>query len=537
MTGALPPDGPDPDGADPGAGDTAGTVPDGGPGVDPVRDRDPGVGAVRLEPTEVLSRVARRRRAQRPVPGRTSALVAVAAVVLGVGIVSALVPPPAPATAPAPSDGVSVAPVDARTSSFFCTTGAGADAGSGAAPTIVVTNSTDAVATGVETAVAASGGVPVRTSVVVPADGTVAVDPAAGLPSGASAATFAFVGGGVTGTAVVSGPQGWSTAPCATQVSPQWDFAGGSTTSGLLDLSLYDPTAAPTVVDVTFLTAGGTVLDPQAYQGLSLAPGEVTVETLGAYVQQQPVVATLVEATSGALVATELDQLAVPSGSGLALLAGTPGPSATWRFAQTAVVAGGRVVVDIANPGAGPVTAEVSAALPGAMVVPHRVAVPARTVLPYAVSSVAGWPLGSSYSLTVTASAPVVVGRVVVAPSGTPVPQAGLVGGTTVSSTTWLVVAPGAPGHPAAPRATLVRVAVQDPGPAPVDVTVRRLGGGATVATATVPGGGVTVFGYAVVGGLRPLVVAATGPVDVLMDGAPAGAPGIVSWPGFALGS
>ena len=98
-------------------------------------------------------------------------------------------------------------------------------------------------------------------------------------------------------------------------MAPQWDFAGGSTSSGLLDLSLYNPTAAQAVVDVSFLTPSGSVLEPQAYQGITLAPGQLEGAKLGDYVQNQAQVATLVQASSGDVVATELDELAVPSGA------------------------------------------------------------------------------------------------------------------------------------------------------------------------------------------------------------------------------
>jgi hypothetical protein len=357
--------------------------------------------------------VARRRTAQRPVAGRTAALVAAGVVLVGVGLVSTFAPTPQAAPATAPGDGVTIAPGDAHTSSVFCATGTGHDAGAGASDTIILTNSTRAPVTGVESTVAESGAAPVTTRVTVPARGTAAVLPATGLPAGGTASTFSFAGGGVTGTAVVAGPQGWSTSPCATQVASQWDFAGGSTASGLLDLSLYNPTAAPAVVDLSFLTTNGTVIQPQPYQGISVGPEGLVIEGLGAYVQNQPLVATLVQATSGAVVATELDQMVVSTGSGLALLAGTPGPSTSWRFAQTTAVQGGTVTLDVANPGMAPVTAHVSVGLPGATVVPHNLTIPGRTVSPLVVSSVAGWPLGSPYSLTVDAPSPIVVGRTV----------------------------------------------------------------------------------------------------------------------------
>ncbi len=524
-----------------GRGPTDGLDPDESEGEDgeavTAHGLDAADGPVRLEPTNALSRVARRRQALRPVPGRTAAVMTVAAVLLGVGAVSAWAPPPAAPSAPSSGDGASVAPVHAHASSFFCTTGAGADAGSGATSTIVLTNTTAAPAVGVETAVAAAGGTPVRTGVVLPAHGTGVVNPAAGLPAGGSAATFAFAAGGVTGTAVVSGAQGWSTAPCVTQVSSQWDFAGGSTANGLLDLSLYNPTAAPAVVDVTFLTAGGTVLDPQSYQGVSVGAGQVEIETLGAYVQSQSVVATLVQATSGAVVASELDRMAVPAGSGLALVTGTTGPSTTWRFAQTTAVPGGTVTLALANPGGTPVIAEVTASLPGATVLPHRVSVPARTVVPYAVSSIAGWPLGSPYALTVTASGPVIVGRTVVAPPGGAGPHAGIAHGTTGTASSWLVVGPGEQGLPSTAGGTIASVAVANPGSSSVSVAIRQLQGGALVATARVSAGGVAVFGPKQVGGLQPLLVTASGPVGVEMDAGPAAAPGVVSSTGFALGA
>ena len=65
------------------------------------------------------------------------------------------------------------------------------------------------------------------------------------------------------------------------------------------------------MVGVSFLTPAGSVLVPQAYQGITLAPGQLLVAQLGAYVQNQARVATLVQSASGDVVATELDRLAV----------------------------------------------------------------------------------------------------------------------------------------------------------------------------------------------------------------------------------
>ena len=489
-----------------------------------------------IPPGVIETRLARRRRALGPVAGRTTALVTAVLVVVGVGIISAAVPAPSPGVPVAAGDGALVAPTSASTSSLFCTTGAGFDAGSSATGVVVLTNLGRTAARGTMSVVQASGGAPVRSAVTVPARGSLDVTPAAGLPAGATAATFTF-GGGVSGAMVVAGPTGWSTAPCASSVSAEWDFVGGSTSTGSLDLSLYNPTAAQAVVDATFLTASDGVLVPQAYQGMTLAPGQLTVVGLGAYVQNQPVVATLVQASSGDVVATELDRMVVPSGSGLALVSGTPAPASTWRLAQTTAVSGGTVTLSVANPGAAPLTALVTVGLSSATVTPMRLPVPGHGVATFAASSVPGWPLGSPYSLTVTAPQPVVVGRTVAAPTSPVVPQGGLTGGTVTTASAWLVVGPGAPGAPLVPGAIIQTLAVTDPGTSPVEVTVAPLSGGRPVAMVRIAPGGLVVLGTAVVGGLRPLVVTATGPVGVEVDDGPTGAPGVVSAAGFPLSS
>ena len=485
----------------------------------------------------VQSRIARRRRAQRPVEGRTAAVVAAAVVLVGVGIVSIVFPPPAPAPAVTSGDGVRVAPADAGLSSLFCASGAGVDAGSGATGTVVLANTRPVAVHGVMTTVAASSTIAVQRAVTVPALGSVDVNPATGLPAGATGTTFSFVGGGVTGTMVIAGPTGWSTAPCASEVSTQWDFAGGSTNNGSLDLSLYNPTAAPAVVDASFLTTSGAVLEPQSFQGISIGPHQLVVAALGAYVQGQADVTTRVQTSSGSVVATELDRISTPNGGGLALVAGTPSSATTWRFAQTTAVLGGNVTLVVGNPGPSPVVADVSVGLSGATVTPRVLDVPAHSVANLAVSSVAGWPLGSPYSITVSATSPIVVGRTVASPPKAAAPQAGVTRGTTRASTSWLVVGPGSPGNPLAANAAIRSLAIAVPGSAPVSVTVRPLAGGRPIAMARVAAGGLVVFGPAAVGGLRPLIVEATGPVVVEADDGPTGAPGIVSTSGFPLSS
>ena len=504
-----------------------------GPGME-----DVAAGVQSSEPVAspvVATRVVRRRRALRPVPGRTAAIATAAAVMVGVGVVSLSVPAPVPASPTSPGDGVRVAPASARTSSLFCATGAGLGAGAGATGVVVLTNTLRTTARGVMTVEQGSGAAAVRRRVTVPPLGNTDVIPAQGLPAGATASTFTFDGGGVAATMVIGAPVGWGTAPCASSVSSEWDFVGGATATGLLDLSLYNPTAAEAVVGVSFLTSDGNVLVPQAYQGITLTPGQLVVAELAAYVQNQQVVATLVQTSSGAIVATELDRMAVPSGSGLALVAGTPAPATTWRFAQTTAVQGGSVTLSVANPQASPVTVLVAVGLSSASVTPKQITVPGHSVVAFAASAIAGWPLGSPYSVTVTATEPVIVSRSVVAPPAGIAPQAGLTGGTVTTASSWLVVGPGSPGNPLMSGAAMQSLAVANPGPAPVEVAVTPLAGGHPVAMVKLAANGLVVLGAAVVGGLRPLVVISSGPVSVEVDSGPAGAPGIISASGFPL--
>jgi hypothetical protein len=316
-------------------------------------------------------------------------------------------------------------------------------------------------------------------------------------------------------------------------VASQWDIPGGGTTDGRLDLSLFNPTAAPAVVDVTFLTTGGAVLVPQAYQGITVGPGQLVVESLNDYVQQQAAVATLVQATSGALVATVLHRPNGPDGAGLSLLAGVPAPSTIWRFGETTAVAGGAVDLVLADPAT--TSATVSAGLPSATVVPRMVTVAGRSVSLLRLSAIPGWPLGVPYAVTVRSSVPVVVGRSVAAPPGAPAPRAGAGTAGSTTAKTWLVVAPGRPGNPIVGGATMASLAVADPGASPADVVVEPLAGGAPVARLRVAPGSLAVLGPSQLTGLRPFVVSSDVPVVVEGDLGPTGAPGIAFTNGVPL--
>jgi hypothetical protein len=481
-------------------------------------------------PERVTPRWARR---DRPTPveperGRTAALVAAASVAVVVAVVAAVASVPAATPAPTPTDAAAVAPADAYSSSAFCPAGTG----TAATTTIYLTNSTRHTVLGVMTSVGspASGGTVPTTHqpVSVPALGTLAVDPVAGLPAGSTAASFAFAGGGVVVTQAVSGPSGWSTAPCPSQISSQWGFAGGSTAPGnSLTLSLFDPAGVEAVVNVTFITEAG-VITPQQYQGLVVPAGQLVDENVGDFVQGRNTIATLVDAQAGGVVASEFQQWSASS-SGLSLQAGSPSPSTTWRFAQSTVD------ITLANPGQSPATATIALGLSSGSVVPHRLVVAPSSVAVFSASGTAGLPEQVPYALTVTSTAPIVVGRSVEAPTGSVEPGWGSSSATAAVATHWLVPGPGIPSAPGTANATVDSLAVADPGPSAVRVVVGTLGGSRRVAVFTVDPGRLTVLGAPQVDGLPVLTVSASGPVNVEEDSGPSGAPGVVSSTGFPL--
>ncbi len=460
------------------------------------------------------------------------------AAIAGVALVAALAPPPPPTPAPAADDGVTIAPVDATATSWFCSAGAPGTYGS----TVYLTNSASTPVRGTMTTVAPAGssGSPPTTqrTVTVPALGTAAVDPGTGLPAGPTASSFAFGGGGVAVDQVASGPTGWSTAPCASSVQGQWNFAGGATVSGdTLTLLLYDPAAAQAVVNVSFLTDGG-MITPQAYQGLTVPPGQLVVENVGDFVQNQSNIATLITTESGALVADELQQWSSASAGGLSLRLGSPNLSTTWYFGQTTAAAGSKVSFTLANPANAAVSAKFTLGLSTASANPVSVNVPPESTAALDASTAAGWPTRIPYSVRVDASAPIVVGRSVVGAQSGTAPLVGASSGTVTATTSWLVTGPGVPNAPGVTGAALRTLAVANPGPSAASVTVTVLGRSRPLATMSVAPGSLLVLGprvAAVDSGLGAFLVRADRPVVVETDNGPSGGPGIVSSAGFPV--
>jgi hypothetical protein len=252
-------------------------------------------------------------------------------------------------------------------------------------------------------------------------------------------------------------------------------------------------------------------------------------------VQNAADIATLVTAESGAPVATELQQWSSASAVGLSLRLGAPSLSSTWRFAQSTAVTGtggSTVSFHLANPSQAPVTATLEVGLSSGTVIPHKVVIAPQSILAV-TSGTTGLPEGAPFSLTVTATAPIVAGRSVQAASGATPPTWGSSSGTVTLANRWLVPAPGFPALPGTTGASIESLAVANPGPAVARVEITSTGTDHPLAVFDVDPGRMIMLGDTRVTGLVTLMVASNQPVNVEEDSAPSGAPGVVSSTGF----
>jgi len=422
-----------------------------------------------------------------------------------------------------------VPPPEASSSAWFCT--GGTSASGGATATVTMTNTTDRPVRG--RLVAYPGGVPLQ--VTVPARGELSVEPAGMVRADRVAAAVLLQGGGVAVTQTVSGPLGWSVAPCASSASPRWYFAHGSTAAGSsLELSLFNPTATDAVVDVSLFTSTEGTVAPPAYQGLDVPPGSLATLHLADHVQNDPAVAASVTALTGALVASELQQVGQPPHAGLALSLGAPSTAVRWSFAQSTDVTGGVVAYHVFNPTAVPAAVTMAIGLQQASAEPLPVAVPAGAAVTIVAEQQTRIPMDTPYAVTFRSAAGVgiVVDRQVEAPAGAPAPAVGHTPAVPDGARAWLVPSTPSAGSPWS-------LAIADLAGSPVRVTVRTLSGDPVAGfTRRTVAPEEPLFVPAPVPapwGTLPLVVRADGPVAVEFDAVPAGAPGVVVVPSLPL--
>lgn len=359
-------------------------------------------------------------------------------------------------------------------------------------------------------------------------------------------------GGAVSATELVDGRRGRSVATCASEVSSNWYFAAGSTAGGsTLSVTLFNPTPNLAVVDLSFVTASGFTA-PAPFQGLVVKPGALRSLTVGAYVQNQGAVATVVDARSGAVVADVL-QLYGPGGTaGVALALGAPTTSRRWDLPSVENSSQGASDLAVFNPSARAERVVVGVQLPTGPVEPFTQTLGPRSVWTLATSEQLRLATQEPYTVRVVASAPgVVVSRIGAgAPHGPDPWWAGDVsvsGLETATAHEWVVpaVAPAPPpvestgASSAAPpmqsgmQADLSTLVVENPTrrAAAVDISWWSRSGRMHVRRITVAARGRT----AVTAPGAPALLESSSPVAVMGDASPAGTAGVLGVPAVPL--
>jgi Family of unknown function (DUF5719) len=160
-------------------------------------------------------------------------------------------------------------------------------------------------------------------------------------------------------------PAGTSVSPCANEASAEWYFADGSTLDGVdYDLVLTNPFTDTAVVDLTFVTAKGT-LTPDKLQGFVIPPQSVVpldIDGIGAKDEAQ--LSISVESRRGRIVAAKAQTFAGGGRGGYVLTLGSPSLGESWTFADGELGEGISQEIVVYNPTDQPADVDVTF-LPG----------------------------------------------------------------------------------------------------------------------------------------------------------------------------
>ncbi len=330
----------------------------------------------------------------------------------------------------------------AQSVEWSCPGGSGS---SGPAPTSILITSSRSSTVQAQVRVVSNAGLERFTTVTVPADGQVSFI-ASTLLNGPFLGAYVVVNGGGVGVSEIdNGFTGWSVSPCAAHGADQWYFADGSTAGGdRLYMELLNPGATTSVVNLSFSTSesnagmsaasvggssgsgstgagtskviakqgsggsisgSGDVLSPSAYQGIVIPPFGLVVEDLGHHVVSKVPVATVVSATTGVVVAAEL-QVGATGGStvpsdGMALTLGSVSPAKRWWFPIAWDQPGSVDAFHIFNPGNRPVYYKAIFKFSGGSVPPYKMSVSPHTVSTLVAQDIPGLPTAIPYQLEI----------------------------------------------------------------------------------------------------------------------------------------
>ena len=460
-------------------------------------------------------------------PRRVSLLAGTVLVIVGISVADAVVAAKSPSSRAVPPAAAIVADAAASSSVWYCPGPAAAPTGSHA--TVLLTNSGSRAAPGTLSTTTPGGARSAQQFVVPPATQLI-------LPVPLAAVEVVLHGGEVGAVQQVTGPLGASAAPCSSSTSSTWYFGHGSTAGGAgLQVALFNPLPTPAVVDLSFVAPSGAApVVPPAYQGVPLAPGAVAVENIADHVPGNGSLAPVVEALSGSVVATEMQEAGTTPNSGLSLVDGAVRLASQWSFAANSNGPG--LVFTVVNPSDHAVSVTAAVALLQGRATPLALQIPAQSSVTLASQSQTRIPPGAIFGITFTGSrgAGIVVARQVA--GGVPFPQNALTAGQPGGIRRWLVP-PMPPGQFAGDFA-IVGLSGR-----PVHVTTAEIGPSGL--QTAIPGQSrialdpgalyfVVLQGGSAPIGIRPIIVEADGPIALQLDPAPPGTPGgepVALWP------
>lgn len=171
--------------------------------------------------------------------------------------------------------------------------------------------------------------------------------------------TVVMQGGRAVVTEEVSGPLGTAVAPCASGASSSWYLPAGSTEAGhAVSVVVLNPLPTLAVIDVGFATPGIST-SPSALQGAAVPAGRVVAFNVSSSLRHARGIMTTVRATTGMVVAAELQSSTGPR-PGISLTLGSSGGAPASYFPSGSVSASVSGALELFNPGPGPARALVS---------------------------------------------------------------------------------------------------------------------------------------------------------------------------------
>ena len=482
--------------------------------------------------------------------GRLVALVVLAVAIAGGGVLATVTARRPPRTTLQPAAlAAEVAPAGSASSSWYCPGAPGPAADAGTTDLLLTNAAGRAVRVGV--VVVDSLGAQRQDTLELGPHAEASLAPGQIVAGAWLAARVEVAGGAVSATELVDGrivrtgrrgparSTGRTVASCASEVSPRWYFASGSTREGsTLRVALFNPTPNLAVVDLSFVTSSGFTA-PAPFQGLVVEPWTLRTLTVGAYVQNQGSIATMVTSRSGAVVASEF-QLYGPAGdAGVSLALGAPATSTRWDLPGVQDESGGASALVVFNPSAQSVRVGVDVRLPSGPVAPFTQVLGPRSVWTLPTGEELRIAPEEHYALQVRTTEPgVVIARVGSGSPRGPAPwwaqDVTVTGLETSAAHTWVVanlpVAPSpvsSAAPDARPRATSA-LTFQNPGRRTLRVKVVSWAGARrNVEVVEVP----ALEATTVVAPSGPVFVRADGPVAVMGDASPAGMAGVVGVP------